>query len=182
MIFAYMKILDPGSVVRESEFALTEDKTPFFEKTFGRNWRKIVTKEGEFLSPKTRKNHIKTAINTYYKQIELSEPKLDFVRESALRRGVRPEDVVGPDQKEILTNQLIIDLKRAAVPGNGYSDSDILEIVDVLDVATDIKNSDLREILKNTGITMNKDNSNYNNTDEFLKEFFPDEDEEKLDE
>ena len=29
---------------------------------------------------------------------------------------------------------------------------------------------------------MNKDNSNYNNTDEFLKEFFPDEDEEKLDE
>ena len=99
-----------------------------------------------------------------------------------MRRGVRPEDVVGPDQKEILTNQLIIDLKRAAVPGNGYSDSDILEIVDVLDVATDIKNSDLREILKNTGITMNKDNSNYNNTDEFLKEFFPDEDEEKLDE
>ncbi len=182
LIFAFMKILDPGSTVREGEFALTEDKTPLFEKAFGKNWRQIVTKEGEFLSPKTRKNHIKTAINTYYKQIDLFEPKLDFVRETALRRGVRPEDVLGPDQKEVLTNQLITDLKRAAVPGNGYSDSDILEIVDVLDVATDIKNSDLREILKNTGITMNKDNSNYNNTDEFLKEFFPDEDEEKLDE
>ena len=150
IIFSYMKILDPDSVVRESEFELTEKKQKFIERVFGRPWRQVVTEQGEFLSPEGRKNIITSATQTYYDQRKLSDKKIEDITTLALRDGIDPKDLIS-DSSELLNTGFITKMKNSAA--NGYQGVD--EILDYLVVAKDvglgISKADQRLLLETVG-------------------------------
>ncbi len=150
IIFAYMKILDPDSVVRESEFELTEKKQKFIERFFGKPLRQVFTEQGEFLSPEGRKNIITSATQTYYDQLKLSDKKITDITKLALRDGIDPTDLIS-DNSNLLNTGFITKMKNSAA--NGYQGVD--EILDYLVVAKDvglgISKADQRFLLENVG-------------------------------
>ena len=175
LVFAFMKILDPDSVVRESEFELTEVKVDFLERFFKRPIRKIMNKDGEFLSDDIRANHINQALTTFYRQMDLAKDGLKNVERMALRDGIVPEDVMGSDISAKLQSTLIEDLKRTAKDGD-YGGSDIARFVSTLDVVNpNISNQDFRDIIQATGLTVTEENSGgkYKSTQEYLDDLFP---------
>jgi len=61
LIFNYMKMLDPGSVVRESEFRVAANAAPLLER-LGISWEKVQSVwAGERLTPDVRTDFITTA-------------------------------------------------------------------------------------------------------------------------
>lgn len=70
MIYAYMKMLDPGSVVRESEFALAGNAKPLIDR-MGLSWDAVKsTWEGTKLQPQVRADFLKQAAALYGQQVE----------------------------------------------------------------------------------------------------------------
>ncbi len=67
MIFSYMKMLDPGSVVREGEFATAQNAAGIPDQ-----WKNAYNKavSGERLNPKQRQSMIASAANVYKAQRE----------------------------------------------------------------------------------------------------------------
>lgn len=91
LIFAYMKLLDPGSTVREGEYAAVENArgTP---ETIRNLYNKIV--EGKLLTPKQRTDFANRA-DSLYKVAEKNANKTIKQYEGiAKRAGLNPEDIV----------------------------------------------------------------------------------------
>lgn len=179
LIFSFMKILDPTSVVRESEFALTEDKTPFFEKYFGSTWRKIFNERGEFLSPETRRNHINTSLATYFDQMNLADSKIKKISNIAARNGVLSDEIVD-DSSSSLVRNLTNSLMRTAKDGQMSLDDfslygDTLEKMGVLLSPDNNKlehNQNMRTIITDLGYTPSAD-TGFANLKEYLNESYP---------
>lgn len=91
LIFNYMKILDPGSVVRESEFATAQNAAGVPERI-----RALYnnTLRGERLSPKTRADFVGRAEKLFSRAQGQHEKRVDQYRSLAGRVGANPEDVV----------------------------------------------------------------------------------------
>ncbi len=68
LIFNYMKILDPGSVVRESEFATAENAAGVPEQ-IRRNYNKVLS--GEKLGPDQRKDFVSKSGDLYKSQLKI---------------------------------------------------------------------------------------------------------------
>lgn len=66
LIFNFMKVLDPGSVVRESEFATAQNAAGIPERVRAQFNR---LQEGERLTPKTRKDFVTRAGKLFNKQV-----------------------------------------------------------------------------------------------------------------
>lgn len=85
LIFNFMKVLDPGSVVREGEFATAQNTGGVDQKIIGL-YNKI--REGAFLTPKQRADFINVATRLYrgaedqYKSI--AEQYSNFAKEAGL--------------------------------------------------------------------------------------------------
>jgi len=93
LIFNYMKILDPGSVVRESEFATAQNAAGVPERV--RNmWNRI--KRGEKLGPAQRTDFTDRAKKLFTKQNQQFAKTSQQFRSIATRIGVNPENAV-PD-------------------------------------------------------------------------------------
>lgn len=91
LIFNYMKMLDPGSVVRESEFA-----TAASAGSYGERIKAAVQKvaSGERLSPKMRADFLSKS-GTLMKGIEAQHKKREkSYREIAKRNKLDPQEVV----------------------------------------------------------------------------------------
>lgn len=93
IIFNYMKILDPGSVVRESEFATAQNAAGVPERV--RAFYNNVIR-GERLSPITRADFVNRAGRLYSGQARTQQRLIDRYSKLAQRKGVDPEDVVTP--------------------------------------------------------------------------------------
>lgn len=91
LLFNYMKILDPGSVVRESEFATAENSAGVPERIRAR-YNKLL--QGERLSPKTRADFVKQATNLYNAQLKSQRGLISEYTGLANRAGIPKEDVV----------------------------------------------------------------------------------------
>jgi len=91
LIFSYMKLLDPGSVVREGEFATAQNAAGIQDRI--RNvYNKVIS--GERLTPEQRKDFLRTADRLYSGQIK-SQGNVD--RQFKLRAeklGADPESVL----------------------------------------------------------------------------------------
>ena len=179
LIFSFMKILDPTSVVRESEFALTEDKTPFFEKYFGSTWRKIFNERGEFLSPETRRNHINTSLATYFDQMNLADSKIKKISNIAARNGVLSDEIVDDSSSSLIKNLTNSFLRTAKDKEMSIEDfslyGDTLEKMGVLLSPTGDKlehNQNMREIITSLGYTPSSE-SGFANLKEFLDKSYP---------
>jgi hypothetical protein len=88
LIFNFMKMLDPGSVVREGEFATAQNAAGVPEQ-IRNQWNRIIS--GERLSPKQRDDMLKQAGNIY----QASSDRFGSVRDEYLpiaqQWGINPD-------------------------------------------------------------------------------------------
>lgn len=93
LLYGYMKILDPGSVVRESEFATAARSGSLPQQVQG--WATRIV-NGEKLPDTVREGFKTEARNVYQAQAKSYMNTHNIYRDLALRQGVKPEDVVLP--------------------------------------------------------------------------------------
>lgn len=91
LVFNFMKILDPTSVVREGEFATAQNAAGVPERI--RNTLNRLM-SGERLSPEQREDFEQQARNVYASQLEQHRQLEDQFRGIAQRIGVNPENVI----------------------------------------------------------------------------------------
>ena len=87
----FMKLLDPGSVVRESELGLAMAASPAYERVTT-YYEKLKT--GEKLTPSQREDFRKSAELLYKASENVVIPKQNEYRELAAEAGVNPNSVV----------------------------------------------------------------------------------------
>lgn len=92
MIFAYMKMLDPNSVVREQEFANAQNAAGVPQRVQNA-YNKLLS--GERLSEDQRKDFINQANNLYKVKNGRQQTIVKRYTDIAKRNRVNPEDVVG---------------------------------------------------------------------------------------
>ena len=97
MIFAFMKILDPGSVVRESEFKTAESAQRLIDRTGIPLTadRAVRLYKGERLSPNARQDFQSQAALLYNERVKQQQEINDFYSELARDAGLNPQDVIG---------------------------------------------------------------------------------------
>lgn len=91
-IFAYMKMLDPGSSVREGEFANAQNAAGIDQKIVGK-YNQIM--KGERLSPEQRADFINQAEKLYQTHRTRYAAQVERYRTLAERSGASPDDIVG---------------------------------------------------------------------------------------
>lgn len=92
LIFAYMKMLDPNSVVREQEFANAQNAAGVPDQ-IRNQWNKIL--EGERLNPTQRADFIGQAEKVYKVRKVRNDGVVKRYSDIAKRNKVNPDDVVG---------------------------------------------------------------------------------------
>jgi len=91
LVFNFMKMLDPGSVVRESEFATAQNAAGVPERI--RNvFNRLNT--GELLAPAQRADFIGQASDLFTSQNEIHENRINVFTGLASRNNLNPENVV----------------------------------------------------------------------------------------
>ena len=108
LIFSYMKILDPGSTVREGEFANAQNAAGVPDQI--RNLYERV-RTGERLNPDQRKDFVGQAKNLYQAQMGQQKNLDNAILGVARRRGMRGEDIVLSDMFDqgLLTDGILKD-------------------------------------------------------------------------
>lgn len=90
LIFNYMKMLDPGSTVREGEFANAQNSAGVPEQIRAQ-WNKIVS--GERLTTETRQDFLTQAKNLYASQLTSYDRAVSFYENQASTFGI-PSDLI----------------------------------------------------------------------------------------
>jgi hypothetical protein len=90
MIFAYMKVLDPGSVVREGEFANAQNTGSVPQRIWAQ-YNKVL--RGERLTTTQRADFMFQATNVARQRSDKLQNVIDWYREVAERRGLNPDDI-----------------------------------------------------------------------------------------
>ncbi len=91
MIFAFMKMLDPTSVVRESEFRAAASIGSIPQRLEGFR-KKIIT--GEFLSDGQRANFLAEAVKLFNRSKSRKEAIDNRFRKISIEQGIDPENVI----------------------------------------------------------------------------------------
>lgn len=91
LIFNYMKLLDPGSVVREGEFATAQNAAGIPERVRA-NYNRVVN--GERLTEETRKDFLKQAKNLYGSQENQYKKSRKEYERITRKYGLNPETVL----------------------------------------------------------------------------------------
>lgn len=111
LIFNFMKLLDPGSTVREGEFANAQNSGSIPE-----NIRNIYNKAatGQRLQPQQRATFRNTAVQQFNTHVKSQKQLSNFYKEQATKRGLNPEDVVGVlgDIQEVIPESIKMDDKK----------------------------------------------------------------------
>jgi len=97
LIFNYMKILDPGSVVRESEFANAETSRAFLEENKVPSWAVRLRDKffkGARLTPRQRRDFVRRAEMLYDEQEKSHLQLRSEYGRIAKRYNVEPSDVI----------------------------------------------------------------------------------------
>ena len=93
LVFSLMKMLDPNSVVRETEYANAQNAAGVPDR-IRNTYNKIVA--GEFLTPDQRADFRRQASRIYRSGLPQYESKLGQYRRMAARFGIEPSEVI-PD-------------------------------------------------------------------------------------
>lgn len=91
MIFGYMKMLDPGSTVREGEFANAQNAAGVPTRVLN-VYNKVKT--GERLSPEQRDDFLNQAGGLYASQIDQQNKIDEQYKNLAQKMGVNPEEAI----------------------------------------------------------------------------------------
>jgi hypothetical protein len=127
MIFAYMKLLDPTSTIREGEYATASNVGTIPQTLFGK-YNKAIEGNG-FLDPKVRQSFINEAKDMYQSSLKGHQQSRDVYTKLAKRNNLNPENVVvdlvekdaaeqEKDEMEALGKELraVADKDRATYP------------------------------------------------------------------
>ena len=110
LIFAYMKILDPRSTVREGEFAQVSDAFGWMPRYF--NWyNKAVA--GQNLKPHQRKELIQLIRKSYISEVSGATEDVKLMTEIAKKRKLDVDQIVSPLQRA--RYELIMAINKGAV-------------------------------------------------------------------
>jgi hypothetical protein len=94
IIFSAMKVLDPGSVVRESEFKTVEQAAPYLTR-LGFDKNKIESfKEGKLLTPDQRADVVGTVLSFYNASNISQQGIMDYYANRAGQSGLKSENVI----------------------------------------------------------------------------------------
>jgi hypothetical protein len=94
IIFSAMKVLDPQSVVRQSEFETVEQAAPYLTR-FGFDQDKIESfKAGRLLTPEQRADVVGTVLNFYQSSNQSQQGLSAFYSDRAVKSGLDAKDVV----------------------------------------------------------------------------------------
>lgn len=118
LIFNYMKILDPGSTVREGEFANAQNSAGVPDQVKNA-YNKAIS--GVRLNPTQRSEFKRTAAQQFNSHIKTQRDLADFYKSQATKRGVNPEDVTGVFGQ--LEDVIVPALKKDPVKVNGILDN-----------------------------------------------------------
>ena len=91
LVFGFMKILDPGSVVREGEFATAENTTGAAGR-IANVYNKIL--RGDRLNPQQRQQFREQAAALYQEQFETQQSLATGFTQIAERTGINPDDIL----------------------------------------------------------------------------------------
>lgn len=91
LIFNFMKVLDPGSTVREGEFA-TAENTGGVDDRVRNIYNKVLS--GERLSPQQRSNFVSSASRLFERQEAQHTQRENIFRGLAKAQGLDPDQVV----------------------------------------------------------------------------------------
>lgn len=98
-VFAYMKVLDPGSVVREGEQATARNAAGVPERI--RNaYNRTLT--GESLTPEQRQDFLETSQSLFESEKDKYEANKKVYEDIATRQGLNVLNVVGEDTKIVI--------------------------------------------------------------------------------
>jgi hypothetical protein len=102
LLYGYMKLLDPGSVVRESEYATAQNAAGVPEQV--RNiFNKALT--GEKLTPEQRKDFVRSSKGLYRTQVESYKNTTNQFKELAGQYKVNPKNVVLFEPEELAAEE-----------------------------------------------------------------------------
>ena len=109
LVFNYMKILDPGSVVREGEFQTAADATSWLQRTEDDGYAvplpiaKAIRKleDGTLLTPDQRKDFLSTARNTASAQFKPAKEALQRYKGLAANSGLRVDQIIPSNYLQI---------------------------------------------------------------------------------
>lgn len=109
LVFNYMKILDPGSVVREGEFQTAADATSWLQRTEDDGFpvplpiAKAIRKleDGTLLTPDQRQDFLSTARNTASAQFKPAKEALQRYKSLAANSGLRADQIIPSNYLQI---------------------------------------------------------------------------------
>jgi hypothetical protein len=93
LVFSYMKMLDPGSTVRESEYA-TAQNAAGVPDIIRAKWNKV--KDGETLAPAQRADFLNQSDQIYRAATEGFNQQVDRYRGYAVEYGYNPDRIIKP--------------------------------------------------------------------------------------
>jgi hypothetical protein len=109
LVFNYMKILDPGSVVREGEFQTAADATSWLQRSendgiaiplpIAKAIRKL--EDGTLLTPDQRDDFLSTARNTASAQFKPAKEALQRYKGLAANSGLRVDQIIPSNYLQI---------------------------------------------------------------------------------
>lgn len=91
LIFNYMKVLDPGSTVREGEFATAQNSAGLPERIRAK-YNQVIN--GERLAEDQRADFVGRARDLYQSQAAIQKQQEEQYRQLATRMGVNPANVI----------------------------------------------------------------------------------------
>lgn len=93
LVYAYAKMLDPNSVVRETEYGMVIEAGGIQQRFF--RWGSVINGQSAF-NDQTRREILREAEGRYNSTREAYDVQADAFRELARNAGVRPEMVIPP--------------------------------------------------------------------------------------
>lgn len=120
LIFGYMKILDPGSVVREGEFANAQNSAGVPDRLRA-TYNNLL--RGERLTEVQRQDFLRSAYGAVQSQVPRVQSVVDYYSNVATAIGVKPESVIRNPLKDAIVPKVTSDADYAKLaPGTLFED------------------------------------------------------------
>lgn len=101
LIYSYVKMLDPGSVVREGEIKLAQQATPLLGALV-QKYHRLFGNTGAILDPTTRTDYL-NAVDVLFKGAqEAAAPEVERISSTATARGANPEAILNSAERATL--------------------------------------------------------------------------------
>lgn len=97
LIYSYVKLLDPGSVVREGEIKLAGQATPALTRLVQRA-RGLYSNRNVLLDPETRALYLESANAVAKASIDSTKPEFERISALATERGIDPSKIFNAEE------------------------------------------------------------------------------------